>query len=172
MASGAEDVVYNLDASEALFSAAERGNLDKLNAALARGADPSWPNPDRVRVVAEDGRAPPHPLCGLVPRRDSAVRLSVASSSLRPRASSGSALRRVVAARIGRRGRESRHQRPYSFRGSRYTHPDPRVNGGRGLGAHSRDDADGDGLHSVGVARARERIISSTAARHGVTMTS
>ena len=155
MASGAEDVVYNLDASKALFTAAARGELDKLNAALARGADPSWPNPLSVRVVAEDGRAPPHPLCGLVPRRDSAVRLSVASSSLRPRASSGSALRRVVAARIGRRGRESRHQRSYSFRGSRY----PRVNGDRGLGAHPGDAADGGGLHSVGVARARERII-------------
>ena len=104
MASGAEDVVYDLDASKALVNAALGGDLDKLNAALAGGANPSYPT--EVRVVAEDGHAPPHPLCGLVPRRDSAVRLSVASSSLRPRASSGPALRRVVAARIGRRGRK------------------------------------------------------------------
>ena len=112
MASGAEDVVYNLDASKALYTAVGGGDLDKLNAALAGGADPSWNNPASVRVVAEDGRAPPHPLCGPVPRRDSAVRLSVASSSLRPRASSGSALRRVVAARIGRRRRRRFLNRP------------------------------------------------------------
>ena len=75
-----------------LFKAASAGNLDDLNKLLAAGADPSGFK-DNVRVIAEDGRTPPHPLCGLA-RRVSARRLSVASSSFRPRVLSG--VRRFV----------------------------------------------------------------------------
>ena len=61
---------------EDLWKAAEKGNLDNLNVLLAAGADPNGFK-DEVRVIAEDGRAPPHPpLCGLVSRRVSARRLT------------------------------------------------------------------------------------------------
>ena len=59
-----------------LYKAADAGNLDDLNKLLAAGADPNGFK-NGVRVIAEGGRAPPHPpLCGLVSRRVSARRLS------------------------------------------------------------------------------------------------
>ena len=62
--------------NEKLWKAADTGNLDDLNKLLAEGADPNGFK-DSVRVIAEGGRAPPHPsLCGLVSRRVSARRLS------------------------------------------------------------------------------------------------
>ena len=55
--------------NEKLWKAADTGNLDDLNKLLAEGADPNGFK-DSVRVIAEGGRAPPHPrLCGLVFRR-------------------------------------------------------------------------------------------------------
>ena len=61
---------------EHFYKAAGEGNLDDLNKLLAAGADPNGLNGE-VRVIAEDGRAPPHPpLCGLVSCRVSARRLS------------------------------------------------------------------------------------------------
>ena len=77
------------------------GGLGKLKELIAAGADPNGYT-DEVRVIADAGRA----LCATAeaPR---VGRLGVGSrrSSSRPRASSGSALRRVVAVRIGRRRR-------------------------------------------------------------------
>ena len=50
-----------------LFNVAMRGNLDKLKELIAGGADPNgFKNQFGVRVIAETGRAPPHPLCGRV----------------------------------------------------------------------------------------------------------
>ena len=128
---------------EDLFQAANAGNLDDLNKLLAAGAGPSGFN-DRVRAIAEDGRTPPHPLCGLI-RRVSVRRLSVASSSFRPRVLSGvrrfvessppesaaAVVRVVISGHIRSAGRAT----PIPIRGY----------GGRGLGANWRDDADGGG---------------------------
>ena len=43
-----------------LFSAAKKGQLGKLKELIASGADPNGYK-DPVRVIAEAGRAPPHP---------------------------------------------------------------------------------------------------------------
>ena len=43
-----------------LFSAAKKGQLGKLKELIASGADPNG-HKDPVRVIAEAGRAPPHP---------------------------------------------------------------------------------------------------------------
>ena len=53
---------------EDLYKAADAGNLDDLNKLLAAGADPNGFKDD-VRVIAEGGRTPPHPLCRPVGRR-------------------------------------------------------------------------------------------------------